>query len=278
METLGTYLREEREKQGKTLEYIAEKTCISKATLQAIEDDQNERMPPASYLRGFLKLYARELDLRAEDLLERLPHQRPKRSSLALPDAPDIESSKKPWLKIFIAVGIACIAGLWAWQIFFGLAPVSQEAPVQIISPRPAVPDALLEHPDTAENPPHIDQTSTPEPVSEPKMIPEIPTVSEQKTALEIPTEESPPVAPERFMVTFIARGIVWMNMQADDGTIVDITLRDGEQYRASAARTLTVRLGNPALVDIEYNGQHVPLPGKPGIPLDLVFPDCLQQ
>jgi len=69
METLGNYLREERQKQGKTLKQIAEKTCISRTTLQAIEEDREDQLPPPSYLRGFLKLYAQELGLSTEDLL-----------------------------------------------------------------------------------------------------------------------------------------------------------------------------------------------------------------
>ena len=75
METLGDYLREERQKQGKTLEQIAQKTRISRSTLQAIEDNRDELLPPALHVRGFLKLYARELGLNMEDILARLPQQ-----------------------------------------------------------------------------------------------------------------------------------------------------------------------------------------------------------
>ncbi len=79
-------------------------------------------------------------------------------------------------------------------------------------------------------------------------------------------------------MVKFIARGIVWMKLSADGGTAVDITLKNGEQYRMSAARTLTARLGNPVLVDVQYNDVPVSLSGKPGVPLDVVFPDIVRQ
>ena len=79
-------------------------------------------------------------------------------------------------------------------------------------------------------------------------------------------------------MVKFIARGIVWMKLNADDEKTVDITLKNGERYRISAARTLKARLGNPALVDVEYNDVPVSLPGKPGVPLDVVFPDIVRQ
>lgn len=274
METLGNYLREERQKQGKTLEHIVQQTRISRTTLQAIEDDQYEQLPPASYLRGFLKLYAHELDLNVEDLLALLPTRTAKQNNLALPKAPDLETQKKPLLKIFLVVGILCIACIWAWQMFFGLAPVSQEIPVKIVSPRPTVPDATSEHPEppgTAEN----QLNSTPE-TSESIALPE--TTSEAKPADEIKPEEIPPVVPERFKVKFIARGIVWMKLQADDADIVDITLRNKERYSISATQRLTVRLGNPALIDIFYNDTLVPLHGKPGIPLDIIFPDFVQQ
>jgi cytoskeleton protein RodZ len=271
METLGNYLREEREKQGKTLKHIAQKTCISRTTLQAIEEDQDELLPPASYLRGFLKLYAQELGLNTEDLLARLPQQRPKQNSPTLPPAPDIETKQKPLLKIFVVAGIVCIACIWAWQMFFGLAPVSQKTPEKIISPRPALLNVLPEAPDQPDTAPNESK-----PELEP--LPQLEPVSETLPADTLRLEETPPVVTERFTVQFAARGIVWMTMQADDGTIVDITLRDGERYRASAAQKLTVRLGNPVLVDVEYNNQPVPIPGKPGIPLNLVFPDCVQQ
>jgi cytoskeleton protein RodZ len=271
METLGNYLREEREKQGKTLKHIAQKTCISRTTLQAIEDDQDELLPPASYLRGFLKLYALELGLNTEDLLARLPQQRPEQNGLTRPPAPDIETKKKPLLKIFVAAGIICIACIWAGQMFFGLAPVSQETPEQIISPRPALPGILPEAPAQPD-------TAPKESKPELQPLPQVEPVSETLPADSPRPKETPPVVTERFTVQFAARGIVWMTMQADDGTIVDITLRDGERYRASAAQKLTVRLGNPVLVDVEYNDQPVPIPGKPGIPLNLVFPDYVQK
>jgi cytoskeleton protein RodZ len=286
METLGDYLREEREKQGKTLEQIAQKTRINRLTLQAIEDNRDELLPPALHVRGFLKLYARELGLNMEDILARLPQQPIERSGLSLPPAPDIEARKIPLLKIFITVAIACLAALWAGQMFFGLTPFSQNTSINIVSPRPAQTDALpgpAVQPGTAE-----DQLSTgpdaikPQELSEPKRVSEqeVPLASESQSKPDaaLQTEKAPPVVPPgTFTVQFIARGIVWMQMLADDASPVDITLRNGERYRASAAQTLKVRLGNPTLVDVLYNDVPVSLPGKPGVPLDVVFPDIVR-
>ena len=68
------------------------------------------------------------------------------------------------------------------------------------------------------------------------------------------------------------------MRLQADDGKTIDITMRNGERYSLSAERKLTARIGNPVLVDAFYNGEEVTLPGKPGIPLNVVFPDIVRQ
>lgn len=286
METLGDYLREEREKQGKTLEQIAEKTRISRSTLQAIEDNRDELLPPTLHVRGFLKLYARELGLNMEDILARLPQQPIQRSSLALPPAPDLETQKISLLKIFIAVAIVCVAGLWAGQMFFGLEPLNQNTSINIVSPRPAQSDALPGppvQPGTAGDQLNAGPEATkPQDISQPERVSkqEAPAASESqlKPAAALQAEEIRPVAPERFMVKFIARGIVWMKLSADGGTAVDITLKNGEQYRMSAARTLTARLGNPVLVDVQYNDVPVSLSGKPGVPLDVVFPDIVRQ
>ena len=52
MDTLGSYLREEREKQGKTLVDIVRTTRISRTMLEAIESGQDTQLPPPLYLRG----------------------------------------------------------------------------------------------------------------------------------------------------------------------------------------------------------------------------------
>jgi cytoskeletal protein RodZ len=285
METLGEYLREERQKQGKTLEQIAQKTRISHSTLQAIEDNRDELLPPALHVRAFLKLYARELGLNMDDILARLPEQPIERSSLSLPPAPDIEPRKIPLLKIFIAVAIVCMAGLWAWQMFFGLAPFSQNTSTNIVSPRPAQPDAIpgpLVQPGTAGDLSTGPDASLPQALSEAERVSEQQTPSafesQSKPAAALQTEKAPPAAPGRFTVKFIARGIVWMKLNADDEKTVDITLKNGERYSISAARAVTARLGNPVLVDVEYNDVPVSLPGKPGVPLDVVFPDIVRQ
>ena len=71
MDTLGTYLRNERELRQISLEEIAQTTRIPLRTLQHIEDDSFDALPGEVFTRGFLKSYARSVGLDTDEVLER---------------------------------------------------------------------------------------------------------------------------------------------------------------------------------------------------------------
>jgi cytoskeleton protein RodZ len=67
-QTIGQQLKEIRESRGITLEEIAENTRIRLVYLRAIEENDLEVLPSPMQMRGFLRLYANELDVEIEDL------------------------------------------------------------------------------------------------------------------------------------------------------------------------------------------------------------------
>lgn len=69
-DTLGTYMRKERLKKGFNLQEIAEGTCIHIATLQALEDDDDSKIPAEVFTRGFLRLYAEYIGLDPQEILK----------------------------------------------------------------------------------------------------------------------------------------------------------------------------------------------------------------
>jgi len=70
--TLGQYFRLEREKRGISLETIEKRTKISKQTLQFMEEDRLDVLPPRAFLRGFLQCIARDFDMDGEELIRHL--------------------------------------------------------------------------------------------------------------------------------------------------------------------------------------------------------------
>ncbi len=69
MRTVGQILREVREQQGYTLDDIEKNTKIRKELLSALEADDYSKLPPSTFVQGFIKNYGRFLNLDHQKLL-----------------------------------------------------------------------------------------------------------------------------------------------------------------------------------------------------------------
>ncbi len=69
MKTVGQVLRETREAKFYTLEEVEKATKIRKELLVALEADNYQKLPPATFVQGFIKNYAKFLGLDAEKTL-----------------------------------------------------------------------------------------------------------------------------------------------------------------------------------------------------------------
>lgn len=69
MRTVGQILKEEREKKFYTLEELEKATKIRLELLEALEKDQYHKLPPPTFVQGFIKNYARFLGLDTHKLL-----------------------------------------------------------------------------------------------------------------------------------------------------------------------------------------------------------------
>ncbi|OGE15139.1 hypothetical protein A3F00_01705 [Candidatus Daviesbacteria bacterium RIFCSPHIGHO2_12_FULL_37_11] len=69
MRTVGQILKEEREKKFYTLDEIEKVTKIRKELLLALENDDYSKLPPSTFVQGFIKSYGKFLGLDKEKLL-----------------------------------------------------------------------------------------------------------------------------------------------------------------------------------------------------------------
>lgn len=69
MRTVGQILKEERERKFYTLEDIEKVTKIRVELLQALERDDYKKLPPPTFVQGFIKNYGKFLKLDTEKLL-----------------------------------------------------------------------------------------------------------------------------------------------------------------------------------------------------------------
>lgn len=70
--TPGTILRDRRMERGLSLAEVSKRLHLSTDQIQALEQDQYDRLPGPVFVRGFIRKYARLLGLDAEDLTSRL--------------------------------------------------------------------------------------------------------------------------------------------------------------------------------------------------------------
>jgi len=70
----GKALKEVRERMGVEPQTISKETKISIKTLEWIEEEAFEKLPPLVYLKGFLKSYAQSLGLDPQKVVEEYTH------------------------------------------------------------------------------------------------------------------------------------------------------------------------------------------------------------
>jgi cytoskeletal protein RodZ len=73
--TVGRLFQKEREEKKVSLETVSKETRISLPFLRAIEEDAYQLIPAETYVRGFIRSYAKLLHLNVDEILDLYRHQ-----------------------------------------------------------------------------------------------------------------------------------------------------------------------------------------------------------
>ena len=134
MESLGKYLKAERELRNLSIEEVAKFTKIRKEFLKAIEEDRYEFVSSAIYVKGFLTAYARYLSLDTNDVLIRYQNYL---KSLTISFSPELQqqilSPKKrvkswPFLILIFAITLSIAFFIYSFHKHSEWVPSSFEA------------------------------------------------------------------------------------------------------------------------------------------------------
>ena len=260
MERAGEFLKAERLKKNKTLKEIAQSTRISSFTLDALETDKAELLPPAAYVRGFIKAYADELDINPEEVLALYDNQ-----VHAEHTAPQSKEVKHRIRRLPLpGYAVPVIAGavlLLVCALYFGY------------KGRNAVPAVMPQAGNEADVPTLV-QPLEPAPSQEPEMAPFLEPAAAQKAGADTPSAAA---VHSPFTVRFVAGERSWMRFTVDDRHVFEVLLKPGDSYSVNAVSGIKVRIGNPAGLTAFYNNSPVPVPGRRGTPVDMIFPEAGQ-
>ncbi|CAM6222307.1 cytoskeleton protein RodZ [Citrobacter sedlakii] len=122
-QSTGVRLRNAREQLGLSQQAVAERLCLKVSTVRDIEDDKAPADLASTFLRGYIRSYARLVHIPEEELLPGLEKQAPVRAAKVAPmQSFSLGKRRKKrdgwlmtftWLVLFVVVGLT---GAWWWQ------------------------------------------------------------------------------------------------------------------------------------------------------------------
>jgi hypothetical protein len=110
MSGIGTRLREERVRRGLEIDEVEAETRIRAKYLLALEDERFDVLPGDAYARAFLRDYAEELGLDAQEMVDELNEQRAPPPDMPMTPQPSVDPITTPWEGRRKAVGLAITA------------------------------------------------------------------------------------------------------------------------------------------------------------------------
>ena len=144
---IGAMLREERERQGLSLDVVSDKIKITRTCLAAIEDGNEKALPHPVYAKGFIKNYARLLGVDHEDFTRELSEaykvaETPLHEMTVLQDIPDDDCGcasggglRFPVRIIAAVMGVLLLAAGIGWFVY---ARVFDKTPQDVAPAQPA--------------------------------------------------------------------------------------------------------------------------------------------
>lgn len=135
--SLGVMLREAREQFGLSVADVAAQTKFAPRQIEALEADDFKNLPETAFLRGFVRSYAKILNLDAEILLAALPQAKAPTTEL-IPASVDVPfpkeySAQKNLFMLVAALLIALVVvGFVVWHF---MAPLKQAKVEKIETP-----------------------------------------------------------------------------------------------------------------------------------------------
>jgi len=268
-ETLGKYLKNQRESKKISLREVAKNTRVREHILRAIEEDRQNLLPPATYVKGFLLAYAKYLRLDPNDVLLRYeralkgefitppsiqspgPKQEIPPTQASTPKQKVLWNTKQTWVVVGVIVA--------SFVVFYFFSPYSSKPPME------PIPGKLVEKKSPIAPSPPV--TATPQP-------PEGKPVVQEKKPLtpSAPVTATTPVQ-EKKAISLQLKAIeeTWLSLQADDQSGKEMILKPGEGTTIQASGRILMKLGNAGGLDLVLNGKPVGKSGRSGEVLNLI-------
>jgi len=132
-ETLGSYLRDQRERRGMSSAELSRVTRIPMASLEAIEADRFDELPGEVFVKGFLKAYAQAVALVPAEVLARYTSSRRVAYVTPLPVQTPLQAAREGQGRRFgVAIAFVLLLILLSLALSIVLKPRGHDMPTEL--------------------------------------------------------------------------------------------------------------------------------------------------
>ncbi|CAI2125677.1 Cytoskeleton protein rodZ [Serratia ficaria] len=297
--TTGQRLRQAREQLGLSQQAVAERLCLKMSTVRDIEEDSISADLASTFVRGYIRSYAKLVHLPEDELLPILAKQAPlKMAKVAPMQSFSLGKRRKKrdgwlmsftWLIVFVVIGLT---GAWWWQNHKAqqdeIATMADQSSAQLSQNNEGQQVPLTDgNADGGTSVPLTDNATTPVDTGAapqaPAAIAQAPAAEAQQPAVVSPSQttlpETAPAAPSAqaplptadagvaaaaadpnaLVMDFSAD--CWLQVTDANGkTLFSGTQKSGGKLNLAGTAPYKLTIGAPAAVQIQYQGKPVDL------------------
>jgi cytoskeletal protein RodZ len=293
-DSLGSYLRQERERQQVSLPEIAAATKIQLKFLEALEHDAYDQLPATPFVVGFLRAYAQYVALDPETVLTayRSLHRTPEPPEAAprpvSTPTPSPHRGQLIRLGVFLAV-FGLITGLVLHELRRGQPTRSPVASFPAVLPGqaekpPDAPTPMVPRPEPSGTASVVLPTS-PDPAARGEQSPGLTTPgASEATSPPTPALGSAPrkegggsESPGALVLQTTAVADTWLQVEIDGDKRHTLLLAAGKSVQWEASERFRLTVGNVRGTRLALNGQEIPLQsGRSNVIRDMLLTRAL--
>jgi cytoskeleton protein RodZ len=307
MVSLGSYLRELRQRRGLSLEELSRVTRVAPRYLEALEGDDLGALPGQVFARGFLRAYCQALQTPADEAIALYHRQTGTPPPSPATPGRRLEPGARSRGTVLVSFVLLVIFGV----ALFAVANVLQSAreragarseppassePAPVAAPTDTAPAVTAVPPSVMVAPPPV--TAVPPPVMvAPPSVTAAPATEAKPAAPEPPPPSvavtprpvSPPPKPGEIAASIgtvsspyrlVARvwEATWVRVRTEDGRAIEETIQAGETREWTSNTPFILTVGNAGGIALELNGRPLPPLGARGAVISrLVIPPAQQ-
>lgn len=263
METPGTILKAEREKQQRSLEEIAEDLKLNIEYLRAIENGNYSNIPAEIYTRAYLRFYSEALGVDSGHIIDLYQKMASVPQGQKLPAAEErpVEehpAGTSPRKYAYSVIAFAIVIVLTAAYILKQKRPDSE-------LPRDTITQDKQETVNKAATPVPLQDNKTTDPAAE--------NGPQKKEEATLPREQPVVQGSGQMTLDISAADTVWIIVTPDGSEPKEWLLKKGEKISLTAEKKFVIRTGNAGGTTLIYNGKDIGPLGQSGQVVDVILP-----